>query len=117
MSRPGHPLLARGRGLLGADPVHRPAVGEGDHPGHRAPPGHVETGRVAPDLQQDFLGDFLGLGRVAQHAPRDAEHMPADPRVDRRERSVIPPPHLGEQGSQVVSGRAGLAMAQVTRAP
>ena len=35
----------------------------------------VEPGAGAPDVQQGFLGDLLGLGRVAD----DPEHQPVDP--------------------------------------
>jgi hypothetical protein len=43
--------------------------------------------------------------------------VPADPGVDSGERGVIAPRHQGEQRPQVITGLAGLATTQVTRAP
>ena len=55
--------------------VGLPAVLEALQQAHRAEtPVGVVAGRVAPDVQERVLGDLLGLRRVADHPPDEAEH-------------------------------------------
>src|SRR4051794_18956286 len=51
---------------------------EGRYPGGGAASFGIEFCRVPPDLEQHILGDLLGLGRVADHPPDDAEHRRGD---------------------------------------
>jgi hypothetical protein len=81
--------------------VHGAPVGHGQHPGDAAAPGRVEPGRGPPDLEQHLLGDFLGLGRIAQYLPDHAVYRPGQLTVDRLEGLVIAPGDLGQEKSQI----------------
>ena len=97
--------LALGFPLHRTDPVHRPAVRQRHHPGHRGAPAGVELGRVPPHLEQHLLGDLLGLGRIADHPPDDAEHGRGHLVVDRVEGRLVAPGHQPQAGQR--RGRPG----------
>ena len=98
--------LAVGFLLHRANPVDRPAMRERRHPGGGAAPFGIELGRVPPDLEQHVLGDLLGLGRVADHPPDDAEHRRGDLVVERRRRHPRrrAPPGADEPGQRSARG-------------
>ena len=78
--------LAGAMGLLAAHAVDGPPVGDRDGPRANAAPVAVEARRLPPQLDEDLLGDLLGLRRVAQDAPGHAVHGGRQPVVERGER-------------------------------
>ena len=85
-------------------------MGEGHHPRRPASAAGVETGRGAPDLEQDLLGDLLSLRRIPQHAADQAEHLAADAVVDRLEGGQIAAGHPSQQRAEITTGPGLLAL-------
>ena len=111
MSAARRPPLALGLLLHRTDPVDRPAMRQRHDPGGRAAPAGVELGRGPPDLEQDVLGDLLGLGRVADHPPDDAEHRRGDLVVDGVEGGRVAPRDQADLRGEIRGGAPGPAPA------
>lgn len=71
-------------------------AGAGDHhdPGFGCAAGDVVVGGLAPDLDEDVLGDVFGGGAVAQHAHGEGEDDGTDDVIAASERGVVAALHL-----------------------
>jgi hypothetical protein len=90
-------VFAVGRGRRGADTVDGAAMGDGHHPRRRATHGRVEPRRGPPHLEEDLLGDLLGLGRIPENPADDAVHRAGHPVIQRLERHLVATCHVDEQ--------------------
>ncbi len=68
-------------------------------------PGLVVPRRRAPDVQQDFLHDLLGLSGIAHYAADHAEHLAGHAGIDGFEGALIPAGHVSEQGAKLTVPR------------
>ena len=87
--------------LLGTHTVNRPSMSDRHGPATHPTTSRVETGRLAPQLDEDLLGDLLGLGGVTHHAPHDAVHRGRQLVIELGERSLVAPRDPSHQGSRV----------------
>jgi len=90
-------LFAVGRGRRGTDTVNGAAMGDGRHPRRRATHGRVEPRGGPPHLEEDLLGDLLGLRRIPKNPADDAVHRASQPVIQRLERDLIATCHVDEQ--------------------
>ena len=68
-------------------------------------PGLVVPRRRAPDVQQDFLHDLLGLSGIAHYAADHAEHLAGHAGIDGFEGDLIPAGHVSGQGAKLTVPR------------
>src|SRR3954469_13717382 len=69
-----HPIRRAARRLALAVDVERPRAGHEPQVRAQLPAARVEPARAPPELEEDVLGDVLGLGRAAQDAQRRPVH-------------------------------------------
>src|SRR5262249_4504321 len=60
-------------GTAGAEAIEDAGAGDHHHPGFGAAAGGIVVGGLAPDLDEDVLGDIFGGGAVTQHADGEGE--------------------------------------------
>ena len=89
-------------GLLAADAIDRPPVGDRHRPRPHRPAAAVEARRLPPDLDEDLLGDLLGVLTVVQDALADTEHDRRELVVERGEGRLVASCDLEHQVCGVV---------------
>lgn len=73
--------LAAAAGLRGSDAVNGSGVSDCHHPRQCGASGWIEAGCATPDFEEDFLGDFLGMGGIDDHAVAEPVDVRCDPLV------------------------------------
>jgi hypothetical protein len=70
---------------------------------HVAAPPMAGSNRAGgpPHLEEDLLGDLLGLGRIAKNLAYDAVHRADHPVIQRFERFLVATCHVDEQDVEI----------------
>ena len=92
--------------LLGSHAVDGAAVGDRGRPGAHAAALVVVAPAVAPHVDEDLLGDLLGLGAVTEHPLDHAEDQRRDRVVQLGERALVALGRAIEQDGEFIHGDA-----------